>query len=106
MNLPDYLTQDSHGYIHLAGHRVGLRHVVELYQENYTPEMLHEHFPTVSLPIIEKVITFYLANQAEIDDYVSASQLAVDQLAAVPQAGPSAAELRHRMTTKRNLESA
>ncbi len=28
MNLPDFLVQDRDGYIHLAGHRIGVRHVV------------------------------------------------------------------------------
>jgi uncharacterized protein (DUF433 family) len=106
MTLPDFLTQDSHGYIHLAGHRIGLRHVMEFYRDRYTPEMLHEQFPTVPLPLIHKVIAFYLANQAEVDAYIEACQKTIEQLATAPQPGPSAAELRRRMTSKQSRESA
>jgi hypothetical protein len=31
MNLPEFLLKDRYGYIHVDGHRIGLRHVVDLY---------------------------------------------------------------------------
>jgi hypothetical protein len=37
--------------------------VVELYNDGYTPEMQHDHFPSLSLALIHKVIAFYLGNQ-------------------------------------------
>ena len=106
MNLPDFLAQDSHGYIHLAGHRIGLRHVVELYTDGYTPEMLHDHFPTLPLALIYKVIAFYLDNQADVDAYIRQSREALDRQAAEPQPGPDAAELQRRMEARRPKESA
>ena len=93
MTLPDFLTRDSHGYIHLMGHRIGLRQVVELYRENYSPEMIHDHYPTLPLALIHKVIAHYLENQTEVDAYISACRQAMEQLAAAPQRGPDAAEL-------------
>jgi uncharacterized protein (DUF433 family) len=106
MTLPDFLATDAYGYIHLAGHRVGLRHVVELYHERYTPEMLLDYYPTLSLALIHKVIAFYLENQAEVDAYVKTSQEAIAKLAAAPQPGPVATELHRRMEALRNRESA
>lgn len=106
MNLPDFLAQDRYGYIHLAGHRIGLRHIVELYTDGYTPEMLHEHFPTVPLALVHKVIAFYLENRAEVDASVRQSREALDRQAAEPQQGPDAAELRRRMQERRPKESA
>jgi uncharacterized protein (DUF433 family) len=106
MNLPDFLAQDRYGYIHLAGHRIGLRHVVELYNDGYTPEMLHDHFPTLPLALIHKAIAFYLENQAEVDAYVRQSGEALEREAAKPQEGPDAAELRRRMEARRSKESA
>jgi uncharacterized protein (DUF433 family) len=106
MELADFLTQDRYGYIHLAGHRIGLRHVVELYNEGYTPEMLHDHFPTLPLALIHKVIAFYLENAGEIDAYVQQSREALDRQAAVLQSGPDAAELRRRMQARCPKESA
>jgi uncharacterized protein (DUF433 family) len=106
MTLPDFLAQDRYGYIHVAGHRVGLRHIVELYNDGYTPEMLHDHFPSVSRALLHKVIAYYLENQVEVDAYGKHSQEALDRSAAEPQHGPDARELRRRMESKRPKESA
>lgn len=106
MTWPDFLTRDSHGYIHLTGHRIGLRHVVELYHEDYTPEMIHDHYPTLTLALIHKVIAYYLENQTEVDAYISTCRQAIEQLAAGPQPGPDAAELHRRMQAKLPRESA
>jgi uncharacterized protein (DUF433 family) len=104
--LPDFLTQDSHGYIHFTGHRIGLRHVVGLYREASTPEMIQDHYPTLPLPLIHKVIAHYLENQTEVDAYILACRQTMERLAAAPQSGPDAAELHRRMEAKRQRESA
>ena len=106
MNLPDFLTQDRYGYIHLVGHRIGLRHVVELYNDDYSPEMLHNHFPTVPLALVHKTIAFYLENRAEADAYIRQSREALDRQTAESQQSPDAAELRRRMEARRPKESA
>jgi uncharacterized protein (DUF433 family) len=106
MNLPDFLAQDKYGYIHLAGHRIGLMHVVDLYKDDYSPEMLLDHFPTLSLALIHKVIAFYLENQAEVDAYIAQCRAEIDRQAAAPRRGPDAAELRRRMEALRRAESA
>lgn len=106
MNLPDFLTHDRYGYVHFIGHRIGLRHVVELYGDGYTPEMLHEHFPTLSLALIHKAIAFYLENRAEVNDYIRRSREARDRQMREPSQGPSAEELRRRMEARRAKESA
>jgi uncharacterized protein (DUF433 family) len=74
MNLPAFLTQDATGEIHLAGHRIGLFHLVHYYNEGYSAEMLAGQYPTLPLALIHKVIAFYLENQEEVDAYVAACQ--------------------------------
>src|SRR5437879_1977221 len=106
MNLPDFLAQDKFGYIYLAGHRIGLMHVMDLYKDGYCPEMLLDHFPTLSLALIHKVIAFYLENQAEVDAYIAQCRVEIDRQAATPQPGPDRAELRRRMEARRRAESA
>jgi uncharacterized protein (DUF433 family) len=106
MNLPDFLTQDQYGYLHPVGHRIGLRHVVELYRQGYSPEMLVDHFPTLSLALVHKLIAFYLENQAEVDACIARCQEALGRLAAEPPSGPTHAELRRRMEGMRKGESA
>jgi uncharacterized protein (DUF433 family) len=72
MILPDFLTQDASGDIRLAGHRIGLFHVVHYFNEGYSPEMLVLQYPTLPLALVYKVIGFYLDNRAEVDAYVAA----------------------------------
>lgn len=106
MTLPEFLTADRYGFVYLSGHRVGLRHIVELYNEHYTPEMLHDHFPTVPLALVHKVLAFYLENTAEVDSYLQESRAALERQAASGPHGPSAAELRRRLNARQPKESA
>jgi hypothetical protein len=52
------------------------------------------------------VIAFYLENRAEVDAYIARSRETLDRLAAQPQPGPDAEELRRRMATRQPKESA
>jgi uncharacterized protein (DUF433 family) len=70
MMLPEFLSRDASGDIHLTGHRIGLFHLVHYYNEGYSPEMLVCQYPTLPLALIHKVIAFYLENRAEVDAYV------------------------------------
>jgi len=101
MNLPDFLTAWAHGEIMLKGHRIALHHIVPLYNEGYSAEMLLSRFPTLSLPLIHKVIAFYLENQADVDAYVAAQKAEIDRLAAAPSDGPGTVELRRRLAAVR-----
>src|SRR5947209_7874398 len=69
MDLPDFLTQDDYGHVHVAGHRVGLGEIVFFYTQGDSPEMLHARFPTIALPLFYKVIAYYLENQLAVDEY-------------------------------------
>lgn len=71
MQLTDYLDIQAPDVIRLKGHRIGLEHVVERYQEGYTPEQIALEYPGVSIEQIYGVITYYLHNQAEVDAYIS-----------------------------------
>jgi uncharacterized protein (DUF433 family) len=97
MNLPNFLTQDTDGWIHIVGHRIGLEHLVHYYLEGYSPEMLACEYPTLRLAEIYKVIAFYLENREEVDSYISREQKQLDELKRVAKKGPSLAELRQRL---------
>ncbi len=105
MNVPDFLTEWAHGEIMLKGHRIALHHIVPLYNEGYSAEMLLSRFPTLSLPLIHKVIVFYLENQADVDTYVSVQQAEIDGMAAAPSDSPGAVELRRRLAAMRTART-
>jgi uncharacterized protein (DUF433 family) len=67
MDLPDFLTRTEMGGIRITGHRIDLYHIVELYHEGDSAEMLHCEFPTLLLAVIYKVMTFSLENKAEVE---------------------------------------
>jgi uncharacterized protein (DUF433 family) len=97
MTLPPFLTEDKYGEIRLVGHRIGLFHVVVFYQEGYCIEMLSEEFPTLPRELIERVIAYYRANRAEVDDYVARYQQELDRQRATAPSGPSLEELQRRL---------
>jgi uncharacterized protein (DUF433 family) len=97
MNLPDFITRDDDGFVHLNGHRIGLHHIVAFYNEGFSAEMLLCQFPTLSLALIHKVLGFYLENQSEVDAYVAAEERAIEHLRATTPHGPSLQELRRRL---------
>src|SRR4051812_31178488 len=100
MNLPDFLIDHSDGEIRLTGHRISLYDVAKRYQQGYSPEMIHEEFPTISLALIHKVIAFCLENQKEVDAYVSAyrAELMEQEAAHVPSA--AAERIRQKLRSK------
>jgi uncharacterized protein (DUF433 family) len=106
MALPEFLTQDDYGYIHVTGHRVGLGDIVFFYREGDSPEMLHARFPTIGLPLFYKIIAHYLENQPAVDEYRSwhADEIARQRADARP--GPSLDELRQRREAARLAQGA
>jgi uncharacterized protein (DUF433 family) len=100
MNLPDYLTLDADGHIHLTGHRIGLQDLVYYYNEGYSAEAMLDALPTLSLATIHKVIGHYLENQVNVDAYVAMCDAEMDRQRAVAPRGPDAAELRRRLAVK------
>jgi len=105
MDLPEFLTRDAYGEIHLEGHRINLYQIVQFFDRGDSPRMLLGQFPTLDLPVIEKVHGFREANRAEVDAYVAAYRADLDRqrAEAVPQ-GPSWAELRRRMAMREGVK--
>ncbi|MFN0052727.1 MAG: DUF433 domain-containing protein [Planctomycetales bacterium] len=96
MQLPDFLDQQPAGAIRLTGHRIGLEHVVYVYNQGYTPEMILGQFPSLSLALIHKLIAFYLEHRAEVDEYAAHCQAEVNSQRGGATSSPDLAELRRR----------
>jgi uncharacterized protein (DUF433 family) len=96
MNLPDFLTQDADGEIHLVGHRIGLYSVVRVFNEGLSPEEIHDEFPTLAPEPIRDVIALYLDHRAEVDAYMAAYRAEIDCQASAPPS-PVLLRLRQRL---------
>ena len=106
MNLPDFLSREATGEIRLSGHRIGLYHVVQYYNDGHSAEMLACQYPTLPLSLIHKVIGFYLENNHEVDAYVADCQDVLrQQRAANPRRLPLAS-LRERLAAMHGAETA
>jgi uncharacterized protein (DUF433 family) len=105
MDLPDFLIRHEYGEIRLAGHRIGLFHVVDRSQQGESPEGIQRHYPSLSLDEIRKVLAFYQANQADVDAYVAAYRAELERQEAEPRQGPDLAELQRRLAAKRQAEA-
>ena len=106
MNLPEFLEQQPRGSIRLAGSRIGLEHLVEFYNQGYSPEMLLAQFPTLSLAQIHKTIAYYLDHAAEVDAYVANCSQAVARQRTASPSPPSPNELRQRLNQLGNASAA
>jgi uncharacterized protein (DUF433 family) len=103
VNLPDFLFSDDGGFIHATGHRIGLHHVLRLYNEGHSTEMIAAHFPTLPLALVHKIIGFYLENKKEADAYLSEHDKEMEREMAGTPIVPSLAELRARLAARRQL---
>ncbi len=101
MELPNFLTRDSDGFIHLTGHRIGLASLIHYYNEGLSAEMLACEYPSVALSLLHKVIAFYLENRVAVDDYIARCEDEIAQQRSLAPRGPSASELRKRMENMR-----
>jgi uncharacterized protein (DUF433 family) len=102
--LPDFLTRNRYGEIRLTGHRIGLLHVVDRYNQGDSPGAILRADPTLSLDLIGKVIAFYLDHQDEVEAYIAATRQEIDRQAATLSPGPTVVEMRRRLESMRRGE--
>ncbi|MBV9506200.1 MAG: DUF433 domain-containing protein [Acidobacteriia bacterium] len=70
----EYIEERSGG-LYVAGTRVSLASVVLEFKEGATPETILQDFPALtSLENVYGSITYYLANQAKVDEYLIAQK--------------------------------
>ncbi len=74
MQLEDYFDFEDAELIRIKGHRIGIEHVVALYQEGYSPEQIMQEFPGLSLEQIHATITYFLRNREFVDIYIAQSR--------------------------------
>jgi uncharacterized protein (DUF433 family) len=70
MLLENYFDCLSPDDIRIKGHRIGIQDVIKYYLSGYNPEEILEELPSLNLEKIYAVITYYLANRFQIDEYI------------------------------------
>lgn len=69
----EYVEKRKGGY-YLIGSRVSLESIIYQFLDGASAESVVDDFPTLSLEQVYGAITFYLANRAEMDAYLSETQ--------------------------------
>ena len=65
----EYVEQRDGGYW-ITGSRISLDSIVYAFLRGASPESIAHSFPLITLEDVYGAITFYLAHQPEIDDYL------------------------------------
>src|SRR5262249_33120695 len=101
--LPEFLTRDADGEVRLTRHRIGLYTVARLHQEGRSADQIFEELPSIPRALLDQVLAFCTANQAEVDAYVAAYRADLERLAsAVP--GPGVDKMREQAEKLRQAD--
>ena len=65
------LTTTENGVIRVVGTRIGLDIIVDEYNSGVSPEEIVYNYPSLSLANVYAVITYYLENKGDVDNYIS-----------------------------------
>ena len=102
MQLEEYFDTISPDEIRLKGHRINIEHIVERYQDGMTPQQIVADLPSMSLEEVFGALTYYLHNQAEVDEYLARLHDYVEEQVRLANASPSPVveRIRARMREK------
>ena len=91
------LDVDDTGTIRVAGTRVTLDTLIELYKDGYTAEELARAFPTLTLADVHTVIGYYLRHRQEVEAYLERQYREGEEIRRKLEALPGHADLRQRL---------
>ncbi len=103
MKLEGYFEFVNEEAIRIAGTRVGIETVLRDYREGASPEEIVLRYPTLSLEQVHATITYYLANRAKIETYLTRVQQQQEEAWLEQQRQPSefVRSLRERLEQQR-----
>jgi uncharacterized protein (DUF433 family) len=78
LSIPLY--EDPPGVLRVGKSRVLLELVIHAFQRGETPEGIVQSYDTLSLPDVYAVVSYYLANQLTIDEYLRACDVKAEVL--------------------------
>lgn len=97
---PVPLVTDSEDVVRIAGTRVTLDTVVEVYRAGSTPEEIARHYPSLQLADVYAVLTYYLRHQEEVDAYLRRRQEEAGAIRQEAEARLDRDDLRERLLAR------
>jgi uncharacterized protein (DUF433 family) len=95
---PVPIREDTSGALRVGETRVLLDLVIHAFEDGATPETIVQRYPTLRLPDVYAVITYYLRHPGEIDDYLrQREQRAAEVRQRIDDAQGDLSEIRRRL---------
>lgn len=95
------LLADEAGVLRVAGTRIPLDSVIYAFNEGATPEEIAQNFPTLDLAAIYAVISYYLQNRQEVEQYLEQRKVQLAELKKGLQARFNPNGLRERLLARK-----
>jgi uncharacterized protein (DUF433 family) len=95
------LTMDEAGVLRVAGTRVSLDSVIYAFDEGATPEEIAQQYPTLDLAAIYSVISYYLQNRVEVEEYLKQRKVERQELKNEIEARFNPHGLRERLLARK-----
>jgi uncharacterized protein (DUF433 family) len=100
-----YIRKNEQGALRVGELDVSLDSVVIAYRQGYSAEMIQQLYPALTLEEVYGAVAFYLANQAEVDQYLERQEGRWQQLRQ-SAASPSAVVARLRSLAQAGNQAA
>jgi uncharacterized protein (DUF433 family) len=97
---PIPLAKDADGVIRVAGTRVTLESVVDLFNTGASPEEIAQDFSVLQLDDVYAVITYYLRHRNEVAAYLAQRRDLADSVRAKIEARMPQAGFRDRLLSR------
>lgn len=98
------LAPDKDGVIRITGTRVTLDVIVEAFQEGATPEEIAVQYPSVSLPAVYAVISYYLQNSPAVEKYLRKRRKQAVEVRKANELRASPAGIRARLLARQETK--
>lgn len=95
------LTKDEAGVLRVAGTRVSLDSVIYAFNEGATPEEIAQDFPTLGLAAIYAIVSYYLQNRPEVEQYLEQRKVRREELKRKVESRHSPQGLRERLLNRK-----
>lgn len=102
--LKQYVAPDAAGVLRVVGGPISLDSIVAGFHRGDSPETIQQAFPDLRLEDVYGAIAYYLANCAEVDEYLRRQRRVWD--AAKSQSETRSSKLIERLRAHRTVETA
>ena len=94
------LHEGTDGVIRVAGTRVTLDSIVGAFAEGATAEEIAQQYPSVSIPDVYAVISFYLRHHSEVEAYLHQRRTEAEKVRSETESRSEYAAFRQRLLAR------